>query len=345
MSHILFLTDLMKIMVKIKNITLLTGTVIFLLACSYILFLIEPETFSTFFLAFWYVMTTVTTVGYGDLVPETVTGKVFALFLYLFGIGLIGIVIGKIVEGFGVYQKMKEAGKLSFRGKGHFVIIGWSHKAKKTIDELLLAKEDGQIVLIDFLENCPESRGQIHYIQGDATEREIIEKANMKEASAVLIFAPENINDPVAIDGRSLLIASMIESYASSISKNIYTIVEIAKEKHITNFNHVNVDEFVLSNEAFSDLMAKSALHKGSSRLFMHLLSRKYGDNVWEINKKASWTCYNDAYEALKKMGANLIADKQDFGIIRKLSQPIPNNARLYVICDEKTYRQIEATD
>ncbi|MDQ0254825.1 hypothetical protein J2S74_002204 [Evansella vedderi] len=108
-------------------------------------------------------MTTITTTGYGDYVPETVIGRLYGLFLYFFGIGLIGIVIGKIVEGYGLFRKLKEEGKLKFNGHDHYVIIGWSNKAHHTMNELLEIDEHAKIVIIP---KRPIENETLVYIQG-----------------------------------------------------------------------------------------------------------------------------------------------------------------------------------
>ncbi|WP_202080053.1 ion channel [Caldalkalibacillus salinus] len=334
--------ELMKQAVKVKNRRLILMAIVFFVFSAYFLHYLEPEMFNTPFIAFWYVMTTVTTTGYGDFVPETTIGKIYTLILYLVGIGLIGIILGKIVEFFELRRKWKEEGRLQFRGKSQFVVVGWSKKAKTTIYEILISKEEAHIVLIDTKNRSPVSHPRIHYIQGDATEVKTLEKASVLDAEAVLVFASDPVTDEVSADGRSLLIVSSIESYARKEGRQIYTIVEIIREKHIPNFKHANVDEFVLSNEAFSDLMAKSALHKGSTRLFMQLLSHKHGVNLWEIRRDPEWYTYHDAFEALKNMGANLISDHHDFTIIQRLDEPIPDDAQLYVICDDATYRRLK---
>ncbi|MFS0864526.1 potassium channel family protein [Fredinandcohnia sp. 179-A 10B2 NHS] len=57
--------------------------------------LLEPN-IATYEDAIWWAIVTATTVGYGDISPETGFGRVIAIVLMLFGIGLIGMVTGSI---------------------------------------------------------------------------------------------------------------------------------------------------------------------------------------------------------------------------------------------------------
>lgn len=50
--------------------------------------------------ALWWAMTTVTTVGYGDLYPVTVAGRVLAVFLMLTGVALVGAVTATLASWF-----------------------------------------------------------------------------------------------------------------------------------------------------------------------------------------------------------------------------------------------------
>lgn len=337
--------EIMRMTVRIRKYTLLIVTVLFLISSSYIIHWVEPENFPNAFIGFWYVMTTVTTTGYGDYVPQTTFGRIFGLFLYLVGIGLIGIVIGKIVEAFGIYRKLKEEGKLRFKGKNHFVIIGWSNKSNNTMSELLEMDPQAKMIVIDSLNQSPFEHEGFFYIQGDPTDKDTLEKANVVDARAVLVFSKDNEASSVAADGQSLLIVSAIESYAIEKKTEIYTIVEILKDKHISNFKHANVDEFIVSDEALSDMMAKAAVDKGSSKMIMELLSSRSGVDIRKVEKRDLWTTYNDAFEDLKKVGANLISDRNDFNILTKLEERIPSNAELYVICSPESYKKIMASE
>ena len=60
--------------------------------------LIEPETFTSIGLAYWWAAMTVTTVGYGDVVPHTAGGRVVAVALMLVGFSLIPLLASAIVS-------------------------------------------------------------------------------------------------------------------------------------------------------------------------------------------------------------------------------------------------------
>lgn len=60
----------------------------------------QPETFSNAFSALWWAVATLTTVGYGDIYPVTVLGKVLSAIIALLGIGLVAVPTGIISAGF-----------------------------------------------------------------------------------------------------------------------------------------------------------------------------------------------------------------------------------------------------
>ncbi|MDR7002418.1 ion channel [Neobacillus niacini] len=325
--------------------TVLIFTAFYIFINAEVMRVIEPKTFENTLHAIWWILTTMTTVGYGDVYPTTQLGRIWAMVIvYTAGIGLFGTVIGMIVDSLSQIKKMKEEGRMAFRGEDHFVIIGWTTKSKNTIHELFLGGPKTEIVLIDELEKTPYEHERFHYIQGSPTDEETLRKAKLEKSKAVLLFAPDGITNPDLVDGKTLLVASSIERYDESTEKNIYTIAEILNEKHVGNFKHVKIDEFILSHESVSNLMAKSAQNKGASHLFTQLLSRQDGDegsDLWEIGVKPDWRTYGEAYESLKEKGAQLIADRKDLNILKKWNEPIPKDAQLFVICDKTTFQRL----
>ena len=62
--------------------------------------LIDPKTFHSVWLGMWWAVETVTTVGYGDIIPSQTAGKVSAAFLMLGGLSLLAVFTAAITSGF-----------------------------------------------------------------------------------------------------------------------------------------------------------------------------------------------------------------------------------------------------
>jgi len=62
--------------------------------------LVDPDTFDNVWLGMWWALQTVTTVGYGDVVPGGTAGKVIASFLMLGGLSLLSVVTAAITSIF-----------------------------------------------------------------------------------------------------------------------------------------------------------------------------------------------------------------------------------------------------
>ena len=57
---------------------------------------VQPEAFSSIFSSLWWSVVTLTTVGYGDIVPITIGGRIFTFIILMIGLGIIAIPSGMI---------------------------------------------------------------------------------------------------------------------------------------------------------------------------------------------------------------------------------------------------------
>lgn len=319
---------------------LFIGAGIYLFLSSIIVYLIEPETFETPFNALWYVMTTVTTVGYGDVSPSTVAGKTFVMVtLFIFGIGFIGTLIGAVVELFTLKRRKIEGGDIVYKGKDHIIIIGWSQKSKIAMEELLAVDDMTNIVIIDTLDKAPFLSDRVSYVKGEASKKETYERANFQEAKAAFVFSDDSILDTMLADGKTLIIASTIENYAP----HVHTTVVIKDENHKEMFKN-KVDSVVSANETIARLVVQTTLIQGITEVHQQLFSHKEGENIYSISKKESWKTYRDAFNSLLENGATLISNGQDCEINKKLNETIPENATLNIICNKETYLKLKST-
>ena len=88
------------VFIKVKSeLTLFAIAALFLLYLSsvgiyYFEHEAQPETFGSIFHCLWWSVATLTTVGYGDVYPVTVGGKIFTSFIVLIGIGIVAVPTG-----------------------------------------------------------------------------------------------------------------------------------------------------------------------------------------------------------------------------------------------------------
>jgi voltage-gated potassium channel len=68
--------------------------------CGIVIRLVDPHDFDSLWLGLWWAVQTVTTVGYGDVVPTQTAGRAIATILMLSGIGFVTVVTAVITAAF-----------------------------------------------------------------------------------------------------------------------------------------------------------------------------------------------------------------------------------------------------
>lgn len=82
--------------------TVVMGMLLILSACVmyYCEYDVQPEKFSSIPQSMWWAVSTLTTVGYGDIYPVTTIGKIFSGFISFLGIGMFALPTGILGAGF-----------------------------------------------------------------------------------------------------------------------------------------------------------------------------------------------------------------------------------------------------
>lgn len=223
------------------------------------LFLILIGTFGFHFIekisiidAFYFTIVSITTVGYGDIVPLTRVGKMFASILLIGGISLFGIVIirfgsdyltSKIEEVMGFVRKRRKM-------KNHCVICGAGNTGKIIINELKKAKKSFLVI-----EKQPEvvkqlTKEKIPAIYGDVLDEKVLKDADIKKAKT-LISALDKDADAVF-----LIVTS------KSLNPRLKVIVQVNDQKSIDKMYKVGANEVVCPQVASAKMLAHAALEK-----------------------------------------------------------------------------------
>lgn len=143
---------------------------IFMMASSLGIYSLEheaqPEVFSNAFSGIWWSMSTLFTIGYGDIYPVTVAGRLMTLLISFLGVGLVAIPTGIISAGFVeqyTYRANAERKLTDISEIGEILIDGSNGFLDKTIAEITADKTLKALLVI---------RGDLQLIPSDALKLE-----------------------------------------------------------------------------------------------------------------------------------------------------------------------------
>jgi voltage-gated potassium channel len=89
-------------------LSLFLGVILLVCAAGGIYFAeheVQPEVFASIPSAMWWAVTTLTTVGYGDVYPVTVLGRLFGGLVAVTGVGLFALPTGILASGFAEHMR------------------------------------------------------------------------------------------------------------------------------------------------------------------------------------------------------------------------------------------------
>ncbi|WP_110113716.1 potassium channel family protein [Bacillus sp. CGMCC 1.16541] len=233
---------LIRLLMIITTIIVLFGTMIHF---------IEPTNFNTVFDGIWWVVVTISTIGYGDFVPQTTIGKAVAILLILVGTGFITTYFVTLATIAVSKENAYMEGNFKFYGANHLIIVGWNERAKLVIEEYKTAFHEEEIVLIDeTLTTNPMVCDRVHFVKGSASHSHILELANVKQAYKILITADQHKGEEYS-DMQAILTLVAVKG----INPSIYSMVEILTEQQMNNANFVGANEIIKTNELISKMM------------------------------------------------------------------------------------------
>jgi voltage-gated potassium channel len=180
----------LKILILVPVLLLLAGTLGY--------YFIEPE--YSLFDSLYMTVTTLTTVGYGETHPLSTAGRAFTMLLLLGGVftlfytateGIRAIVSGELQ---GIWEKQRMERSLSAL-KDHMIICGFGRMGRYVCREF--STQQLPFVVIDRADELLRGFDMPHGIAlpGDATSDEILKKAGVERARALICVAASDADN------------------------------------------------------------------------------------------------------------------------------------------------------
>jgi voltage-gated potassium channel len=237
----------------------------------------------------WWALVTITTVGYGDVVPHSTLGRIVGLILMLSGVVLVSLFTATIASIF-VERKIKEGeGLESLREKNQIVICGWNQNGEKVIEGMLIHDKNSSypIVLVNELDKDAVDSIQykyrerdIHFIRGNFVKEDVLARANIIRAKAVIMLADISHGHLLEkADERTIFGAMAIKSMAPKVR----ICAELINQENKEYLLRANVDEIVIRGESNGSLLASASIEPGFLSMIKSLIDNEDDNKLWGV--------------------------------------------------------------
>lgn len=290
--------------------------------------------------AFYATVVTLGTVGYGDFYPKSDEGRIFAIFLIIFGVGTMAYTFAMVMENFmeGRLKKILGRGKLKKqinKMKNHYIICGCGKIGHLICKEL--TNEEMEFIVVDNNEKViqqVEDEGFI-YVNGSATDDQTLIEAGVGRARGIVSTLPTDADNLyVVLTARELnpdvYIVSRFEDDASE-----RRLMKAGADRVISPYK-VGGSRMTLAllRPAMLDFME---ITTGTQRLSLRMeevrvggssdvvgksladsgLRREYDLIIVAVNKESGKMVFNPAASYVIEKGDNLIAIGEEENLVR----------------------------
>lgn len=225
----------------------------------------------------WYAIATLTTVGYGDMVPVTYEGRMLGFVFLLSSLGVYGFIIGQITNIMSTLKENRAMGLNGTNFEGHVVIIGWNDFSQAVITHLIAAGKKVAIVTknrsdIDIIREYYDS-SQAYTLYSDYNNFELMEKSNIRKASIVFV----NLGD----DTEKLVYVINIKKHFSDLNY----VVTLDNGNLKGTFQNAGVTYAISKNEISSKLLA-SYIYEPDVALFSEeIIAYAHHDDEYDMKQ------------------------------------------------------------
>lgn len=293
--------------------------------------------------ALYMTVTTLTTVGFQEVHPLSHNGRIFTLFLILFGVGFflyfLGSITGMMVEGTlrDVWGRRKLEKQIS-QLQGHYIVCGFG-RIGRTVTEILKEKPLKVVVIEKDPQYIPvfQETNQL-YVLGEATSEEHLIKAGIQKAKGLVAAASSDADNVyITLTARGLnpelfILARAIAEY--SVSKlvragadKVVSPYDIGARRMANTILRPTVIDFIelaVHNRNLDLQMEELIIGEQSQIKDVTLLDsdirKDYNLIIVAIKKKSGEMIFNPASQTKLQPGDTLVAlgDRGNLNLLEK---------------------------
>ena len=229
----------------------------------------------------WWALVTVTTVGFGDITPVTLLGRIVGAGMMIGGMFTLALFAG--IVGSSLVSGMLSIREEQFRMSeyvNHVVVCGYDESSHLLLDALRqsVAMAQKRVVFFEDQERPRDLPPEFLWVQGDPTKESELDKVRLTHASAVIVSGARDVGPQVA-DAATILTIFTIRAYMKRRGKRaasrllpLYMVAEILDSENVNHARKAGADEVIETRRIGFSMIAHAVAYHGTATTMSRVL-------------------------------------------------------------------------
>ncbi len=279
----------------------------------------------------WYFVVTAATVGYGDLFPTSVAGRVVGVYVIVGGIVTLTLLFTQLSDYLTTVRGRRMRGVAALDLQDHVVLLGYTPGRTERIVSELTAEGRLAIALCagdDVPENPMPEQAAVQFVRGDLTTADVMSRACVHRARTAVIDGQD--------DNETLAIAVAVD-HANPDVHMVAALRDLGRREHLGYVNpHVQCVQWHMPF-----LLTEEAIDPGITQVYSDLMSSGGHGNTYsaKLTQSSPQRTVGEWQTHLgRRFGATLLALRTTEGLMVSppWDRPVEGGTTLYYVAAQR---------
>jgi voltage-gated potassium channel len=202
--------------------------------------------------AFYFTLVTGSTVGYGDVTPQDEVARLFGISVLLVSVSSFAVALGVLLTPAIEARLSRALGRMTESElellENHVLVLGYGDLTEPILDALGESRREFVVITPDRDQSRTLAERNVHVLTADPSDEEVLDRANLADATAVVAATNDDAQDALAI------------LTARQLNPDVRIVAAATHNENVTKLKRAGADTVISPASIGGRLLVQSAL-------------------------------------------------------------------------------------